>query len=130
MNPTNERVRIAFPTEDAGGMAATRCPHFGHAPYFTIVEHADGSVVSTTALANRAHEESGCLGPVNLLAEHRVDVVVVGGIGRGPLAGLARSGILVLHDSVSSDVASAIAAWTARASHPVDPESACGCSGH
>jgi len=42
--------------------------------------------------------------PVNLLAEHKVNVLIVGGIGMRPLMGFKQVGIDVYYDAERTDI--------------------------
>ena len=42
--------------------------------------------------------------PVNLLAEHNVNALIVGGIGMRPLMGFRQVGIDVYHDAVRPEI--------------------------
>ena len=54
------------------------CPHFGHAPHFTIVEISDGNVVKTDTVPSPGHAP-GAL-PA-WMKERNVDIVISGGMG-------------------------------------------------
>ena len=42
--------------------------------------------------------------PVNLLAQHKVNALIVGGIGMRPLMGFKQAGIDVYHDSTRQEI--------------------------
>ena len=42
--------------------------------------------------------------PVNLLAQHKVNALIVGGIGRRPLMGFRQAGIEVYHDAARAEI--------------------------
>lgn len=54
------------------------CPHFGHAPHFTLVEISDGKVVKTDIVPSPGHAP-GAL-PA-WMKERNVDIVISGGMG-------------------------------------------------
>jgi predicted Fe-Mo cluster-binding NifX family protein len=93
-----ENGRIAIPSMAPGGLDAMRSGHFGHCDVFTLVDVAKGAVSGVTTVANQAHVQGGCMVPVNLLAQHRVTALIVGGIGMRPLAGFRQAGIDVYYD--------------------------------
>ncbi len=88
-------TKIAVPTNNPGGMAASRSDHFGHCDLFTLIDIEDGKVVADRSHDNIAHEAGGCMVPVQALAEQGVEAIIVGGIGARPLAGMAEAGITV-----------------------------------
>lgn len=92
------RVRIAIPSEGEGGLDGRRAGHFGHCDVFTFVDLEDGLISEVSTIANVEHMQGGCMVPVNLLAEHKVDALIVGGIGMRPLMGFRQVGITVYHE--------------------------------
>lgn len=90
-------LKLAVPTNNPGGMQATRSGHFGHADVFTIIDFADGKIDKVSTVGNVEHSEGGCLVPVNHLRDHNVDVLVVGGMGMRPLVGFNEVGIKVFY---------------------------------
>ncbi|ABW66388.1 NifB/NifX family molybdenum-iron cluster-binding protein [Desulfosudis oleivorans] len=96
--------RIAVPSNGAGGLDGTRSGHFGHCDVFTLVDVKDGQIAQVSTISNQEHVQGGCMVPVNLLAEHRVNALVVGGIGMRPLAGFRQVGIDVYHDDQRPEI--------------------------
>ena len=92
------RIRIAIPSEGEGGLDGVRSGHFGHCDVFTFVDYEDGQIKKVSTIANVEHSQGGCMVPVNLLAQHQVNALVVGGIGMRPLMGFRQVGITVYHD--------------------------------
>ncbi len=88
-------VRVAIPSEEPGGLDAERSGHFGHCAVFTLVDVNNTGVVAVETLANEGHEAGGCMMPVRLLADNRVQFLIVGGIGARPLRGFNEVGIAV-----------------------------------
>ena len=99
-----ENGRIAVPSNGEGGMNGTRAGHFGHCDVFTLIDVEDGRINDVSILKNKEHVQGGCMVPVNLLSENRVNALVVGGIGMRPLMGFRQAGILVYHDDQRSDI--------------------------
>ena len=99
-----ENGRIAIPSNGEGGLKGTRAGHFGHCDVFTFVDVKDGEISEVTTLANQEHVQGGCMVPVNLLAEHHVNALIVGGIGMRPLMGFRQVGINVFHDDQRQDI--------------------------
>ena len=96
--------RIAVPSNGEGGLKGTRSGHFGHCDVFTLVDVKDGEIETITTLANQEHVQGGCMVPVNLLAENRVNALIVGGIGMRPLMGFRQVGIDVYHDDQRPEI--------------------------
>ena len=96
--------RIAVPSNGEGGLEGTRSGHFGHCDVFTFVDVKDGKIEKVSTLANKEHVQGGCMVPVNLLAENRVNALIVGGIGMRPLMGFRQVGIDVYHDDQRPDI--------------------------
>lgn len=90
--------RIAVPSIDAGGLDGQRSGHFGHCDVFTLVDVERGEIKLVTTIPNHSHVQGGCMVPVNLLADHNVNALIVGGIGMRPLAGFRQVGIDVYYD--------------------------------
>ena len=97
-------MRVAIPSNGNGGLDGTRAGHFGHCDVFTFVDFEDGEIKDVTTLPNKEHVQGGCMVPVNLLAENKVNALVVGGIGMRPLMGFRQVGIEVYHDSVRAEI--------------------------
>ena len=64
----------------------------------------EGKIKSVTTLPNQGHEQGGCMVPVNILAQHGVNALVVGGIGMRPLMGFKQVGINVYHDAIRAEI--------------------------
>ena len=97
-------VRIAVPSEGAGGLDGMRAGHFGHCDVFTLVDVENGAIKEVSILANKEHVQGGCMVPVNLLAEAKVQQLIVGGIGMRPLQGFNQVGIDVYYDGERRDI--------------------------
>jgi len=90
--------RIAIPSVEGGGLDGQRSGHFGHCDVFTFIDIENGKIKEVTTIANQEHVQGGCMVPVNLLAGHNVNALIVGGIGMRPLMGFKQVGIEVYHD--------------------------------
>ncbi|MFZ0450880.1 MAG: NifB/NifX family molybdenum-iron cluster-binding protein [Desulfatiglandaceae bacterium] len=99
-----EKGRIAVPSTGDGGMDGQRSGHFGHCDVFTLIDVAEGKIQSVSTIANQEHVQGGCMVPVNLLAQHKVNALVVGGIGMRPLMGFRQAGIDVYHDAERAEI--------------------------
>ena len=96
--------RIAVPSMENGGLDGQRSGHFGHCDVFTLVDVKDGEIEQVTTLNNKAHVQGGCMVPVNLLSENKVNALIVGGIGMRPLMGFRQVGIDVYHDATRPEI--------------------------
>ena len=96
--------RIAIPCIEAGGLGGQRSGHFGHCDVFTLVDVKDGEIKKVTTISNQSHVQGGCMVPVNLLVEHKVNALIVGGIGMRPLMGFRQVGIDVYHDATRPEI--------------------------
>ncbi len=97
-------LRVAIPSLGEGGLDGKRAGHFGHCDVFTFIDLEDGEIKEISTLQNKEHVQGGCMVPVNLLAENKVNALVVGGIGMRPLMGFRSVGIDVYHDAVRADI--------------------------
>ena len=96
--------RIAVPSLDAGGIDGQRSGHFGHCDVFTLVDVEEGEIKQVTTISNQSHVQGGCMVPVNLLADHKVNALIVGGIGMRPLMGFKQVGIDVYYDATRQEI--------------------------
>jgi predicted Fe-Mo cluster-binding NifX family protein len=96
--------RIAIPSVETGGLDGQRSGHFGHCDVFTLVDVEGGEIKRVTTIPNHGHVQGGCMVPVNLLAGHKVNALIVGGIGMRPLMGFRQVGIDVYHDAVRLEI--------------------------
>jgi predicted Fe-Mo cluster-binding NifX family protein len=90
--------RIAVPSIAKGGLDGQRSGHFGHCDVFTLVDVENGFIKEVSTISNQEHVQGGCMVPVNLLASHQVNALIVGGIGMRPLMGFRQAGIEVYYD--------------------------------
>ena len=96
--------RIAIPSVETGGLDGQRSGHFGHCDVFTLVDVESGQIKEVKTVPNQSHVQGGCMVPVNLLAEHKVNALIVGGIGMRPLMGFRHVGIDVYYDATRPEV--------------------------
>lgn len=123
-----DTARIAIPTNGAGGVDAPRSAHFGHADSFTIVDVANGAIVSDGVLANPPHSHGGCGMTVRMLAEAGVTTAIVVGMGGGPLAAMQANGMEPLFDPESPTPRTAVEAYLAGGLAPFGSDRTC--AGH
>ena len=96
--------RIAIPSMDESGMEGQRSGHFGHCDFFTLVDVEGGEIKQITTIPNQSHVQGGCMVPVNLLSEHKVNALIVGGIGMRPLMGFKQADIDVYYDAKRQEI--------------------------
>jgi predicted Fe-Mo cluster-binding NifX family protein len=75
-----------------------RAGHFGHCDVFTLVDVEGGEIKSVSTIHNEEHVQGGCMVPVQLLARHKVNALIVGGIGLRPLMGFNQVNINVYYE--------------------------------
>lgn len=99
-----ENGRIAVPSNGQGGLDGTRAGHFGHCDVFTLIDVENGQIKGVSILQNQEHVQGGCMVPVNLLSDNKVNALIVGGIGMRPLMGFRQVGIDVYHDAERPEI--------------------------
>ena len=99
-----ENGRIAIPSVEKGGLDGQRSGHFGHCDVFTLVDVEEGKIKEVSTISNQEHVQGGCMVPVNLLADNKVNALIVGGIGMRPLMGFRQVGINVYHDATRPEI--------------------------
>ena len=99
-------MRIAVTTEPADN---TIFQHFGHTEVFTIFEAEDGKITSKEVISSNGSGH-GALG--DLLAEHKADVLICGGIGEGARRVLAEVNIELV-GGAKGDVEEAVKSYLA-----------------
>lgn len=124
-----EKRRVAVPTLEEGGLDSKRSGHFGHCDVFTLVDVEGGEIKEVSTVPNPSHVQGGCMVPVNLLAEHKVDAIIVGGIGMRPLMGFRQAGIEVFHDDTRQEVRSAVEAFAMGELPRISDSQVCGGGG-
>lgn len=113
---------ICLPVEADQGLDSPLSRHFGSAPAFVLVSTDEPSRCS---MLNRdAGHVHGQCNPVEQLAGHDIEAMIVGGIGRRALQKLTAAGIRVYSTELLS-VGDAVAALLAGELSPLDPADAC-----
>ena len=116
-------MRICIPVSDYQGLDSPVHGHFGSAPCFAVI---DTDTMNVERLSNRdEHHVHGACSPLSALAGHKVDTVLIGGIGRGALLGLKRGGISV-HRVTADTVGEAVAYLLAGNVEELDENGTCG----
>jgi predicted Fe-Mo cluster-binding NifX family protein len=121
--------RIAIPSNGQGGLDATRSGHFGHCDVFTCFDVENGEIKNISVIENQGHAQGGCMVPVNLLASHNVDALIVGGIGMRPLMGFNQAGIDVYHDSERAEIKPVVEDLIAGKLSQIRNDQVCGSGG-
>lgn len=86
-------MKIAFPLMEDKGLDSIVHNHFGSARFFMLVEDSNRSVeIIVNEDADHLH---GACNPLKALGGHRVEAVIVGGIGGNALKKLNDEGIVV-----------------------------------
>ncbi len=115
-------MRICLPTVGEGGLTARLSPHFGRAPFFTIV---DGETGTVEILRNdRRHQQHGHCDPLGALAEVAADAVVCRGVGAHALMLLEQRG-MAAYSTEAWTVMDALEAFRSGALPRVGPQQAC-----
>ena len=99
---------VAIPSTHPGGLEAPLGAHFGHCDLYTLVKIAEGKVLEVATLPNVAHQQGGCMAPVNHLAQNGVQILIAGGMGLRPLMGFQQVGIQVLFGNGAQTVREAL----------------------
>ena len=120
-------VNICIPVTADRGLESPVSGHFGSAPIFMLV---DAGTREAKALTNSGavHEHGACR-PLDALAGHEIDALVVGGIGAGALMKLQGAGIRVFR-AAAPTVAGCLDAFLKNEVEEIGPGGACGRHGH
>ena len=124
-----ENGRIAIPSIGNGGLDGQRSGHFGHCDVFTFVDVESGEIKSVSTIQNQEHVQGGCMVPVNLLAGHKVNALIVGGIGMRPLMGFKQAGIDVYHDEERAEIGPVVEDLIAGKLPMISDDQVCGGGG-
>jgi len=118
--------RIAVPSNGQGGINGMRSGHFGHCDVFTFIDVENGEIKNVSTIRNQEHVQGGCMVPVNLLAQHKVNALVVGGIGMRPLMGFRQVGISVYHDDQRPEIKPVVEDLIAGKLQEIKDDQVCG----
>jgi predicted Fe-Mo cluster-binding NifX family protein len=121
--------RIAVPSVGPGGLDGERSGHFGHCDVFTLVDVEGGEVKQVSTIANEEHVQGGCMVPVNLLASHNVNALIVGGIGMRPLMGFKQVGVDVFYDAARPQIRPVVEDLIAGKLQMIGDDQVCGGGG-
>lgn len=126
-------MKLAIPSNSPGGLEALRSDHFGHCDVFTVVSLApDKTVESIDTIVNYGHQAGGCMVPVKILSDAKVEAIVVGGLGARPMQGFAQVGIDVYFagPSAAGDVGSLLKLFVDGQLPRMQPAQVCQGSGN
>ncbi len=115
-------MKICIPTTDEEGLRGRLSPHFGQAPYYTVVD-TDGWTLRTIINTNEHHAHGQCT-PVASIQGLEVDAVVCRGLGRNALRKLRGAGLSV-HVAEVWFVEDAVKAFLAGDLPEMTDEAAC-----
>lgn len=101
-------MKLAIPSETDEKLDAMRSGHFGHTPYFTIVEIDDGEIKSVESIKNVDHDTAGCGGVIDFVISLGVDGIMTVGMGRPPLMRFSDAGIIVYSERENAIVGGAL----------------------
>ena len=118
-------MKICFPVTENKGLESPVYGHFGSAPMFLLVD-ADQRSVAEVLNRDTNHQHGAC-SPLKALGGHKIDAVVVGGIGSGALYGLHQAGCKV-YQATSGTVAANLGNFLQQKLAEMDPGQSC--SGH
>ena len=123
-----DTIRIAIPSVGEGGLDGERSGHFGHCDCFTLIDVENGEISTVTVIENPPHVQGGCLRPVEHLAAHKVDALVVAGMGARPLEGFNNVGIDVYFENVTPGIGDVVSMLLEGGLPVMDSRNVC--SGH
>ena len=86
-------MKIAITAENNDGLESTVAQHFGHAPFFVLVDVQDGQVTSVETIPNpfaEAHQPGQI--PA-FIREQKADVILSGGMGGRALQFFTQEGV-------------------------------------
>ncbi|GAB7016327.1 NifB/NifX family molybdenum-iron cluster-binding protein [Methanogenium cariaci] len=118
-------MKLCIPINEDNGLESIPYSHFGSASAFLLVD-TDTGVCSQIPPTSSTHGSGGCA-PAAELAEHAVEAVLVGGIGRGAIMSLNGAGIKVFC-AIPGTVGANVQALNDGMLSEMDPAGAC--AGH
>lgn len=74
-------MKIAVTAENNNGLESTVAQHFGHAPYFMLIEVENGEVKAAQSIANPFAEQHQPGQIPGFIKEQNADVMLSGGMG-------------------------------------------------
>ncbi|MGB9749625.1 MAG: NifB/NifX family molybdenum-iron cluster-binding protein [Caldisericia bacterium] len=74
-------MRICFTSDEKNGLESTMSYHFGHCPYFVIVEIEGKEVKNVESITNPLADEHNPGDLPQFMKEKGIDVIITGGMG-------------------------------------------------
>lgn len=118
-------MKLAIPSETDAGLQSMRSGHFGHAPYFTVIEIEDGDIKSVESVKNADHDAVGCGGVIEFALGLGIDAMLTVGMGRPPLTRFTNSGVTVYSERETPMVGDAAAKFIAGECNVMSINDAC-----
>lgn len=118
-------MKLAIPSETDLGLMSVRSGHFGHAPYFTVVDIEDGKIAGVEAVKNADHDAVGCGGVIDFALGLGIDAMLTVGMGRPPLMRFTQAGIKVYSERETPMVGEAVKVFLAGSCEEMSIEDAC-----
>lgn len=115
-------MKLCLPVTENNGIESTVSEHFGSAPYFMIVD-TDTLECNTITNTNSNHVHGMCQ-PLAVLAGHKFEGIVVGGIGAGALNKLRASNINVFKTDYKN-ITDIVNAYKLNTLKEMTPEASC-----
>lgn len=124
-------MKIAIPSETADGLASIRSGHFGHTPFFTVVEYDDAmNIVGAEAVKNVDHDRYGCGGVIEYVMGLGVDGILTVGMGMPPLMRFTQAGVIVYYERSTPNVGDAARLFAEGKVERMSPDDACNHNHH
>lgn len=119
-------MKLAIPSETDLGLMSVRSGHFGHAPYFTVVEIDDaGKIVGVESVKNIDHDAVGCGGVIDFALGLGIDAMLTVGMGRPPLMRFSQAGVTVYSERETPMVGEAVKVFLSGSCQQMSLEDAC-----
>ncbi len=119
-------MKIAIPSETAEGLNSIRSGHFGHTPYFTVVEYDDNmNIVGAEPVKNVDHDQFGCGGVIEYVLGLGVDGILTVGMGMPPLMRFTSNGVIVYSERYTPNVGDVAKLFAEGKVERMSPDDAC-----
>lgn len=119
-------MKLAIPSETADALSSMRSGHFGHTPYFTVVEYDDDmNIVSAEPVKNVDHDQYGCGGVIEYVLGLGVDGILTVGMGMPPLMRFTENGVIVYSETNTPNVGDVAKLFAEGRVNRMSPEAAC-----
>ena len=119
-------MKLAIPSETEQGLESIRSGHFGHCPYFTVVEFDDDmNMLGVEIIKNVDHDECGCGGVIDYVMTLGVDGILTVGMGMPPFTRFTAAGIDVYAETQTPYVGDVAKLFAEGKVAKMDPSAAC-----